>query len=93
VLPAGKVDPQQLPIQLRITRQEQVVFEGETSTARMRRTVEQIVPWLMRENDFPHGVYLLTGTGIVPPETFTLQSGDRIDITIDPIGTLSNTVA
>jgi 2-dehydro-3-deoxy-D-arabinonate dehydratase len=93
VVPAGQVSPQQLPIRLQITRQEQVVFAGETSTASMRRTVEEIVPWLMRENDFPHGVYLLTGTGIVPSESFTLYSGDRIDITIEPIGTLSNIVA
>jgi len=92
VVPAGKVDAQNLPIHLSITRQEQVVYDGETNTSRMRRSVEQIVPWLMRENEFPLGVYLLTGTGIVPPDTFTLQSGDCIDITIGAIGTLSNTV-
>jgi 2-dehydro-3-deoxy-D-arabinonate dehydratase len=93
VVPASQVMPQELPIRLEIRREDQVVFTGETSTARMRRAVADIVPWLMRENDFPHGVYLLTGTGIVPPESFTLHSGDRIDITIDPIGTLSNRVA
>jgi 2-dehydro-3-deoxy-D-arabinonate dehydratase len=92
VVPAAQVSPQELPIRLQISREGETVFEGETNTARMKRSVEEIVPWLMRENDFPHGVYLLTGTGIVPSESFTLHSGDRIDITIEPIGTLSNVV-
>jgi 2-dehydro-3-deoxy-D-arabinonate dehydratase len=52
-----------------------------------------LIDYLFRENSFPHGCFLMTGTGIVPPSTFTLQSGDRIRITIEPIGTLENEVA
>jgi 2-dehydro-3-deoxy-D-arabinonate dehydratase len=92
VVPTEQIRAQELPIRLDIFRAGEKVFAGETDTGRMKRTVAEIVPWLMRENDFPHGVYLLTGTGIVPSESFTLQPGDRIDITIDPIGTLSNVV-
>jgi 2-dehydro-3-deoxy-D-arabinonate dehydratase len=51
------------------------------------------VEYLFRENSFPLGVYLMTGTGIVPPDAFTLAVGDRVRITIDPIGTLENTVS
>ena len=59
----------------------------------MARTLEGLVDWLGRENHFPHGVLLLTGTGIVPPDDFTLAPGDVVDITITGIGTLSNPVA
>ena len=58
----------------------------------MRRTPEELVTWLFRETSFPHGVVLLTGTGVIPPDAFTLQSGDRVSITIPPIGTLVNAV-
>ena len=58
----------------------------------MRRTPEELVNWLFRETSFPHGVVLLTGTGVIPPDTFTLHSGDRVSITIPPIGTLVNAV-
>jgi 2-dehydro-3-deoxy-D-arabinonate dehydratase len=51
-----------------------------------------LVEYLFRENNFPAGAYLMTGTGIVPPDSFTLAAGDRIRITIDPIGTLENVV-
>ena len=59
----------------------------------MARTPEDLVGWLTRETSFPHGAFLLTGTGIVPPDDFTLASGDDIRITIDGIGTLANRVA
>ena len=58
----------------------------------MARTCESLVDWLGKELDFPHGAVLLTGTGIVPPDDFTLQIGDVVDIMIDGIGTLSNPV-
>jgi 2-dehydro-3-deoxy-D-arabinonate dehydratase len=58
----------------------------------MKRTPEELVDYLLRDNSFPSGCYLLTGTGIVPPDAFTLQADDRIRITIDPIGTLENHV-
>jgi 2-dehydro-3-deoxy-D-arabinonate dehydratase len=69
------------------------VFEGSTTLAQMKRTPEELVQYLYRETSFPHGCVLLTGTGVVPPDEFTLQPGDAVAITIQPIGTLENTVA
>lgn len=79
-------------IRIRIDRSGQPVFQGETSLARMARKLEDLVDWLGRENEFPNGVILLTGTGIVPPDQFTLHAGDQITIGIDGIGELVNPV-
>ncbi|MDA0657309.1 MAG: fumarylacetoacetate hydrolase family protein [Planctomycetota bacterium] len=79
-------------IHLNITRKSQVVFEGTTSIAQMARTPEDLVSWLGRDNSFPTGAFLLTGTGIVPPREFTLQPDDLITMSIDGIGTLVNSV-
>jgi 2-dehydro-3-deoxy-D-arabinonate dehydratase len=79
-------------IHLTIEREGVRIHEGETSVARMARHLEELIDWLGRENRFPHGVVLLTGTGIVPPDDFSLRSGDLVRITIDGIGTLSNPV-
>jgi len=84
--------PSDTPIRLEIRRSGSVVFEGETSLAAMKRTPAELVEYLFRNNSFPVGCYLLTGTGIVPPDDFTLCTGDRIRIVIDPIGTLENSV-
>jgi 2-dehydro-3-deoxy-D-arabinonate dehydratase len=92
IVPAESVDPQNLGITMVITRGGREAFRGETSTARMKRTVRELADWLFRENDFPGGVILLTGTGIIPPESFTLYAGDEIDITIENIGVLRNWV-
>jgi 2-dehydro-3-deoxy-D-arabinonate dehydratase len=59
----------------------------------MKRKPSELVDYLYRDNSFPHGCVLLTGTGIVPPDEFTLAAGDEIAITIEPIGTLVNVVA
>ncbi len=56
----------------------------------MKRRPEELVEYLYRNNSFPHGCFLLTGTGVVPPDSFTLKAGDEIRITIPPIGTLVN---
>jgi 2-dehydro-3-deoxy-D-arabinonate dehydratase len=80
-------------IEMTITRGGTAVFAGETSTSQMRRTDGELVDFLFRETTFPDGVFLLTGTGIVPPHDFTLRSGDMIRITIEGIGTLENFVA
>jgi 2-dehydro-3-deoxy-D-arabinonate dehydratase len=61
--------------------------------ASIKRSFESLVEYLFRDNSFPNGCFLLTGTGIVPPDDFTLHSGDRIEITVEPIGTLVNSVA
>ena len=79
-------------IQLTIRRQGSKVFHGATSLAHLKRSPEVLVEFLFRDNSFPNGCFLLTGTGIVPPEEFSLQSGDQIDISIDSIGTLGNVV-
>jgi 2-dehydro-3-deoxy-D-arabinonate dehydratase len=80
-------------IRLVVKRSGKVAFEGTTTLAQMARTPESLVDWLGRENEFPAGVILLTGTGIVPPDEFTLTGGDVVDITIAGIGTLTNPVA
>jgi|SRR5579884_1589391 len=84
--------PEQVTIRLTITRSGGLVFDGSTSLSAMKRSFEDLVSWLGRENSFPHGVILLTGTGIVPPDHFTLEHGDDIAIDITGIGTLRNRV-
>jgi 2-dehydro-3-deoxy-D-arabinonate dehydratase len=79
-------------IKLVIRRGEAIAFEGATGVDQMARTFEDLIGWLWRDNSFPTGVYMMTGTGIVPDSDFTLQPGDMVDITIDGIGTLSNPV-
>ena len=85
--------PPDTTIALTIMRNGATVFQGSTSLAQMRRTPEELVEYLFRETSFPDGVVLLTGTGVVPPDDFTLQVGDAVAITIPPIGTLDNVVA
>tara|TARA_B110000483_G_scaffold75784_1_gene94348 strand:+ start:189 stop:1025 length:837 start_codon:yes stop_codon:yes gene_type:complete len=76
-----------------IYRNKTTVFEGTTKVENIKRSLESLVAYLFAEMEFPQGCFLMTGTGIVPDDTFTLQSQDRIEITIDGIGTLINTVA
>jgi 2-dehydro-3-deoxy-D-arabinonate dehydratase len=94
IIPAGAIaDPRALGIQLKICRGETVCFEGSTSIAKMKRTFDDLIAYLFREQEFPNGVILLTGTGLVPPDSFSLCSGDVVEITIPEIGTLRNPVA
>ena len=79
-------------IRLTIERGGRVAFEGETPLSRMARTFEELIGWLGIDNVFPHGVVLLTGTGIVPPDEFTLNGGDLVHIDIEGIGRLTNPV-
>jgi 2-dehydro-3-deoxy-D-arabinonate dehydratase len=85
--------PRETEIRLEISRAGAPAFSGATPLSRMKRKFEELVGWLFRDNSFPDGAWLLTGTGVVPPDDFTLQRGDEIRITIDPIGTLRNFVA
>ncbi len=82
---------QDLPIQITIQRGGQAVFTGSTSTANMQRKVEDLAAYLLRELSFPQGVFLLTGTGIVPPDQFTLAHGDVMTITVGDL-TLTNPI-
>ncbi len=79
-------------IRLVIRRGGAVAFDGSTTIAQMNRTPEYLVEWLGKDNAFPHGVLLMTGTGIVPPDAFSLSTGDSVDISITGIGTLTNPV-
>jgi 2-dehydro-3-deoxy-D-arabinonate dehydratase len=93
VTPAREMPPlPDVEIRLVIRRDGTIAFEGATTLAMLARTPESLVEWLGRENDFPNGVILLTGTGIVPPDDFTLRPGDGVDISISGIGNLSNPV-
>jgi 2-dehydro-3-deoxy-D-arabinonate dehydratase len=79
-------------IRLVIKRAGQVAFDGKTDLGQMARTLESLVGWLGKELDFPNGAILLTGTGIVPGDEFSLSPRDVVEITIDGIGTLVNPV-
>lgn len=93
ITPVGAMPPLAgVEISLKIVRSGKLAFEGSTTLAQMARTTESLADWLFRENEFPHGAVLLTGTGIVPPDEFTLKQGDDVTITIVGIGSLRNPV-
>lgn len=79
-------------IKISIHRKSKEVFRGQTSLRELKRKPEELVHYLFRDNSFPDGCFLMTGTGVVPPTEFTLNAGDEITIVIPPIGTLVNTV-
>ncbi|MGB2611251.1 MAG: fumarylacetoacetate hydrolase family protein, partial [Isosphaeraceae bacterium] len=81
-----------IEIRLEIDRGGTAIYAGDTSAGRMVRSFGELIEWLGRDNHFPGGLILLTGTGIVPPDDFSLQAGDLVRITIDGIGTLENPV-
>jgi 2-dehydro-3-deoxy-D-arabinonate dehydratase len=83
-----------LVIRMRIAdRDGRELFAGETSTARMKRTIPDLVGWLVRDNPVPPGSVLLTGTGLVPADGYTLGPGHRVSIEIEGIGVLENVTA
>jgi 2-dehydro-3-deoxy-D-arabinonate dehydratase len=94
--PCVYITREQLPantlIELKIKRNDSIVFEGDVEINQIKRSFEELASFLYRECTFPNGSYLMTGTGIVPSNEFTLKSGDVINITIDNIGTLINEV-
>jgi 2-dehydro-3-deoxy-D-arabinonate dehydratase len=94
--PCLLISDQSLPasteIGIEIRRDGESAFSGSTTLKEMKRKPEELVEYLYHSSSFPHGCFLLTGTGIVPPDSFTLQAGDEIRITISPIGTLINVV-
>ena len=92
ILVSNEPLPATTPIRIEIERQGRQEFSGATTLAELKRTPSVLVEYLFRENNFPAGAFLMTGTGIVPPDSFTLAPGDLVRITIDPIGTLENTV-
>lgn len=92
VLGASEATVREWPITLEIRRNGEAVFTGETSVGQLKRRFEELAAFLFRCQVFPGGAVLLTGTGIVPPETFTLREQDEIIIRIAGIGTLQNSV-
>ncbi len=92
VVGPSEADVRTWSIQIEIHRAQATVFSGETSVGRIKRTFGELASWLFRSQRFPHGAVLLTGTGVVPPNEFTLEAGDRVAITLGPIGTLENSV-
>lgn len=92
LVPRSPLAREALSIRLEIQRKGQLVFHGETSATQMAREFKELISWLGRENDLPTGAFLLTGTGVVPPDTFTLEDGDRVSITVPGIGTLQNPI-
>jgi 2-dehydro-3-deoxy-D-arabinonate dehydratase len=82
----------EIHIRLSIERAGQRVFEGATQASQMARSFDDLIRWLGRDNQFPHGVVLLTGTGVVPPDEFSLAAGDVVRIDIAGIGSLTNIV-
>ena len=78
---------------MEIIRANKTVFDGETSLNNLKRSFDELAEYLCRSQSFPHGAILLTGTGVVPPDEFTLTADDLIRIHISGIGTLENPVA
>ena len=85
--------PKTTAIQIQVARDGRSAFDGSTTLAALKRDPKELASWLFRDNSFPDGAYLMTGTGIVPDDEFTLAHGDLIRISIDGIGTLENRVA
>ena len=83
---------EQIGIRLVVLRGSDVAFQGETSVGQMARSFTDLIGYLGRDNSFPTGAFLLTGTGIVPSDEFTLEPGDQVEISIDGIGTLTNSI-
>ena len=92
LLADGPLEPDAIDIQLEIRRDGKVVTSDATKLSQMKRTPEELVAWLFRENDIPNGAFLMTGTGIVPDDNFTLENGDEVSITISGIGCLTKPI-
>jgi 2-dehydro-3-deoxy-D-arabinonate dehydratase len=92
VLLCSEPPPAATEIRLDIFRGGQAAFSGVTTLAELKREPAALIEYLFRDNSFPAGVFLMTGTGIVPPDSFTLAKGDRVQISIDAIGVLENEV-
>ena len=93
VVGAAEDEARQWSIALEIRRGGDTVFAGDTHAGQIKRPFNELVDYLFRSQAFPHGAVLLTGAGIVPPDTFTLEAGDSVRISISGIGTLENPVA
>ena len=75
----------QMPVTMTIMRGQQQIYQGDTSTAQIKRPLQELADYLVKELVFPHGVFLMTGAGIVPDDEFTLQAGDQVTISVDDL--------
>ena len=91
-LASAVAKPTELAISLSVRRGDAVAFAGKTNVSQMARSFQELIGWLGRDNSFPQGAVLLTGTGIVPDSDFTLHAGDIVEITIENLGTLTNPI-
>ena len=92
LLADGELDLAGTQIELIIERGGSEAFKGTTDLSQLHRTLPDLADWLFRESEFPNGAFLMTGTGIVPDDDFTLENGDSVSISISGIGTLTNPV-
>jgi 2-dehydro-3-deoxy-D-arabinonate dehydratase len=92
LLPDGSLPRAATKITLTIHRSGEVAFTGATDVDQMKRQFDELIAWLGRENELATGAFLLTGTGVVPPDDFTLEDGDSVSIEISGIGTLTNPI-
>jgi 2-dehydro-3-deoxy-D-arabinonate dehydratase len=92
VFPDAVGDPHSLGIQMKIRRGGKEAFSGSTNTSQMKRTVPELLKYLKKDNELSNFTLLMTGTSIVPPDDFSLQTGDDVEIEIEKIGTLINPV-
>ena len=93
ILVSESLLPRETEIKIEILRKDRIEFSGSVALTELKREPKTLVEYLLRDNSFPQGCFLMTGTGVVPPSSFTLAHGDVIRITIEPIGTLINEVA
>jgi 2-dehydro-3-deoxy-D-arabinonate dehydratase len=94
ITPAWEVpDPYDLAIWMAIERQGEVIWDGETRTSGLKRRLEELVSYLFREDEFPDGAIISTGTALVPDAPFTLEHGDTVEVAIDRLGSFRTTVA
>jgi 2-dehydro-3-deoxy-D-arabinonate dehydratase len=92
IVPAGSVQFNDLTVRLEILRRGENVFDGQVHTSLVARTPSELAQWLYRSLEFPTGAFLMTGTGIVPPDSFTLLTDDEVRIEVTGLGTLINRV-
>jgi 2-dehydro-3-deoxy-D-arabinonate dehydratase len=92
LIPEAPLDRAKTQLAMTVQRKGKDVFKGSTDLDQMVRSFDDLIGWLFRENEFPAGVILLTGTGIVPPDDFTLEDGDVVSMEATGIGTLTNPV-
>jgi 2-dehydro-3-deoxy-D-arabinonate dehydratase len=91
-VPSSPISPGTM-IRMTIHRDGGNVYRGEVAISQIKRSLTELAGWLYRESDYIHGCFLMTGTCLVPGNDFTLREGDNVEISIDGIGTLNNTVS